>query len=343
MELIAVTALISQYMDTRNLELLLGDIREMRSVIRQNVIDLRANTDTWRKLWTFISHLEEHRGAVDGSTMARPVSKEITQRETKTDSSVEEERAELLERFRAGSNKPSNNVRPSQPRSDPLPNTLKRKRTSEPSRSSKQQRASDKNVPSLSRKPSVAVWLESREDALAPNRGNDEESTGSQDSVLGPPSDAGPIAQRPASPAEPVWQSDGEDAEPQTSTVLTNGPTELFRDSVHSRVTAVASMGYNGTRSTPSIPSATASVTSRENSEATVTDLDSVNISRRTPRVGSAAPNGVTPRASSEPRASSVVEDAKPALKQSNFAFGKVSTGARALMTRRRNRNDTPR
>jgi len=336
MELVAVSVLISQYMDTRNHDLLLGDIREMRTVIRQNVIDLRANIDTWRKLWTFMSDLEEHRGAVDRSTVARPDPKPTSQAAmVETDISAEEERAELLQRFRIGSNKVSNG--PSQPGTDATPSTLKRKQTSQTSRPSKQQRASDGNAPSLARKASRAVPLGSYGDALAPGRGDDEESTGSQDSILGPPSNAGSIDRRSASPPESVWQSNGEDAEPQTSTTLIDGPAEPSRDSIHPRVTTVASMGYNGTKSTPPVPSAAAKVTSRENGEATMTDKDSLDVSRNTPLLALAAPKSVSFQASTEARASSVAEDAKPALQQSNFAFGKVSTGARALMARRRN------
>jgi hypothetical protein len=70
-EMVAVTALISVYSETRNNRLLLGDIQAMRTAIRENFIDLRLNATVWRWCWEYIDNLEAIRGAIDGSTVDR--------------------------------------------------------------------------------------------------------------------------------------------------------------------------------------------------------------------------------------------------------------------------------
>jgi len=77
-EMVAVAILISMYGDTRNHQLLLGDIRDMRTTLRQNLQDLRLNSTTWNVVWEYLERLEQFRGAVDGSTVPtkRPRHKE---------------------------------------------------------------------------------------------------------------------------------------------------------------------------------------------------------------------------------------------------------------------------
>jgi hypothetical protein len=72
-ELIAVACLISQYSDTRNNKLLLGDILALRENLREHFVDLRANAPTWKHIWEYIDELERIRGAVDGTTIKRDV------------------------------------------------------------------------------------------------------------------------------------------------------------------------------------------------------------------------------------------------------------------------------
>jgi hypothetical protein len=72
-ELIAVACLISQYSDTRNHKLLLGDILALRENLREHFVDLRANAPTWKHIWEYINNLERIRGAVDGTTINRDV------------------------------------------------------------------------------------------------------------------------------------------------------------------------------------------------------------------------------------------------------------------------------
>lgn len=71
MELIATAVLISKYCDSRNNELLLGDIRHMRDSIRQALPDLRLDSLTWRTVSQYIYELESYRGATDGSNIAK--------------------------------------------------------------------------------------------------------------------------------------------------------------------------------------------------------------------------------------------------------------------------------
>lgn len=68
-EMVAVAVLISMYGDTRNHQLLLGDIRDLRTTLRQNLQDLRLNSITWNVVWEYLERLEQFRGAVDGSTI----------------------------------------------------------------------------------------------------------------------------------------------------------------------------------------------------------------------------------------------------------------------------------
>lgn len=66
-ELIAVAVLISQYMDTRNDDMLIGDIDHMRASLRAALPDLRLDSTTWKSCWMYIEDLESYRGRADGS------------------------------------------------------------------------------------------------------------------------------------------------------------------------------------------------------------------------------------------------------------------------------------
>ncbi|KAF2131080.1 hypothetical protein P153DRAFT_430331 [Dothidotthia symphoricarpi CBS 119687] len=68
-EMVAVTVLISTYSETRNNQLLIGDIQALRNALRVHFTDLRLNIATWKFVWDFIHDLEAIRGAVDGSTV----------------------------------------------------------------------------------------------------------------------------------------------------------------------------------------------------------------------------------------------------------------------------------
>ena len=70
-EMVAVAVLISMYSDTRNIDLLLGDIRALRQSLREHFVDLRLNAPVWRFAWAYIDDLEAHRGAVDNSVVTR--------------------------------------------------------------------------------------------------------------------------------------------------------------------------------------------------------------------------------------------------------------------------------
>ncbi|KAF2036311.1 hypothetical protein EK21DRAFT_96252 [Setomelanomma holmii] len=72
-EMVAVAVLISMYSETRNNQLLLGDIKALREAIRENFADIRMNAPVWKFVWDFLEDLEAIRGAVDGSTMVRRV------------------------------------------------------------------------------------------------------------------------------------------------------------------------------------------------------------------------------------------------------------------------------
>ncbi|KAF1834561.1 hypothetical protein BDW02DRAFT_568946 [Decorospora gaudefroyi] len=70
-EMVAVTVMISMYSETRNNQLLLGDIRALRESLRDHFADLRLNPHVWKFIWEFLEDLEAIRGAVDGSTVNR--------------------------------------------------------------------------------------------------------------------------------------------------------------------------------------------------------------------------------------------------------------------------------
>jgi hypothetical protein len=72
-EMVAVVILISMYSESRNNNLLIGDIRALRVALRENFIDLRLNVQIWKFVWEFIKNLEQSRGAVDGTTVNRSV------------------------------------------------------------------------------------------------------------------------------------------------------------------------------------------------------------------------------------------------------------------------------
>ena len=70
-EFLAVASLISMYGDTRNHDLLLGDIWEMRLFIRKHHDELQINRYLWTTIWQFIEQLEAFRGTVDGITVPK--------------------------------------------------------------------------------------------------------------------------------------------------------------------------------------------------------------------------------------------------------------------------------
>ncbi|KZM18745.1 uncharacterized protein EKO05_0006570 [Ascochyta rabiei] len=74
-EMVAVAVLISTHSETRNNSLLLGDIRAMRTAVRESFVDLRLNASVWKWFWEYIEELEGIRGAIDGSTINRKTTK----------------------------------------------------------------------------------------------------------------------------------------------------------------------------------------------------------------------------------------------------------------------------
>lgn len=76
-EMVAVAVLISMYSETRNNELLLGDVKAMRTSLREHFVDLRMNVSLWKFIWEYIENLEAIRGAVDGSTVDRRVEQQM--------------------------------------------------------------------------------------------------------------------------------------------------------------------------------------------------------------------------------------------------------------------------
>ncbi|KAF2655287.1 hypothetical protein K491DRAFT_432601 [Lophiostoma macrostomum CBS 122681] len=70
-EMVAISVLISVYSESRNNRLLIGDIRQFRTLLREHHKDLRMNAYVWKTTWNFIDNLEQIRGAVDGSTIDR--------------------------------------------------------------------------------------------------------------------------------------------------------------------------------------------------------------------------------------------------------------------------------
>jgi hypothetical protein len=70
-EMVGVTVLISMYSETRNNQLLLGDIKALREALREHFKDLRLHATVWKFLWDFIENLEAIRGAVVGTTINR--------------------------------------------------------------------------------------------------------------------------------------------------------------------------------------------------------------------------------------------------------------------------------
>jgi hypothetical protein len=72
-EMVAVTVLISMYSETRNNQLLLGDITALREALREHFTDIRMNVPTWKFIWEFIDDLEQIRGAVDGICGSQPL------------------------------------------------------------------------------------------------------------------------------------------------------------------------------------------------------------------------------------------------------------------------------
>lgn len=70
-ELVAVACLISQKGAERPKGMLRGDILALRSHLREIHDDLRMSKQCWITAWRFIDTIENHRGALDGSTVRR--------------------------------------------------------------------------------------------------------------------------------------------------------------------------------------------------------------------------------------------------------------------------------
>jgi hypothetical protein len=70
-EMVAVVVIISMYAESRNNRLLLGDIKALRTALRENFVDLRMNAKLWRYIWGWLDEMEAIRGAVDGSTRTK--------------------------------------------------------------------------------------------------------------------------------------------------------------------------------------------------------------------------------------------------------------------------------
>ncbi|KAF2830198.1 hypothetical protein CC86DRAFT_453654 [Ophiobolus disseminans] len=87
-EMVGVTVLISMYAETRNQQLLLGDIRGMREAIREHFVDIRTNNSLWKFIWEYLEDLETTRGAVDGSTVTRGIVQPAKPSASDTDSAA---------------------------------------------------------------------------------------------------------------------------------------------------------------------------------------------------------------------------------------------------------------
>jgi hypothetical protein len=70
-EMVAVVVIISMYAESRNNHLLLGDIKALRTALRESFGDLRMNTKLWRYIWGWLDEMEVIRGAVDVSTRTK--------------------------------------------------------------------------------------------------------------------------------------------------------------------------------------------------------------------------------------------------------------------------------
>jgi hypothetical protein len=70
-EMVAISVLISMYSETRNNQLLLGDIKALRLALREHFVDLRLNTPVWKFVWEYLDELEAIRGAVEGTVVDR--------------------------------------------------------------------------------------------------------------------------------------------------------------------------------------------------------------------------------------------------------------------------------
>lgn len=70
--MVAVVVLISQWSETRNNRLLLGDIGALRENLREHFTDLRLNEKLWKHTWSYIDNLERIRGGV-GTVINRNV------------------------------------------------------------------------------------------------------------------------------------------------------------------------------------------------------------------------------------------------------------------------------
>ncbi|KAH7116956.1 hypothetical protein B0J11DRAFT_537976 [Dendryphion nanum] len=70
-EMVSVAVMISIYSETRNNTLLLGDIKVLRDLLRENFVDLRLNAQVWKVIWEFIDNLEGYRGVIPGNEIDR--------------------------------------------------------------------------------------------------------------------------------------------------------------------------------------------------------------------------------------------------------------------------------
>lgn len=73
-EFVTAAVLLSQYMDSRSDDMLLGDIRGLREHLHMNSAkeESRVTKQAWQDAWDYIDDLERIRGATDGITTPAP-------------------------------------------------------------------------------------------------------------------------------------------------------------------------------------------------------------------------------------------------------------------------------
>jgi hypothetical protein len=85
-EQLSVAVLLHQHMATRNNNMLLGDIMEMRIYLREEHHDLRTNQQLWESVWRFVdADLVRYRGGEGTTTRDRDVStRDVSMRDDST-------------------------------------------------------------------------------------------------------------------------------------------------------------------------------------------------------------------------------------------------------------------
>lgn len=69
LEMVGVAVLLSMYNESRNLQMLSGDVKEMRRTLRSTFHDLKLNPHCWSFMWKFIDDLEAYRGVTIPETI----------------------------------------------------------------------------------------------------------------------------------------------------------------------------------------------------------------------------------------------------------------------------------